>query len=97
MKNKKANYSQESYPANGWSSYNDEINENKKKITNALGISCKGLLILSFSIDDQGTPVDFKITQPINNECDNAGVKIISDGPKWIKFNDKRIVYQIEF
>jgi hypothetical protein len=54
-------------------------------------------LILSFNVNDNGVPVDFKVDRSIEDACNNAGIKLIKNGPKWNKNDNNRIVYKINF
>lgn len=85
-----------SYPAEGWESYNNYIKENKRKIQDSTGISCKGILILSFSVNNNGSPEKIEVDQSLNVACDNAGILLLTNGPKWIKTNE-RTIFTIKF
>ena len=95
--NEDVNYSLESSPLDGWKSYNRYIQKTKKIVTDSLQISCKGLLILSFSINENGTPIDIKTENTLDETCNKVGILLLSNGPKWIRSVNNRVVYKINF
>ncbi len=97
IKNDDANNNLSSSPVEGWNSFNKYIRENKKIVTDSMKNPCKGLLILSFNVNNNGAPVDFKVERSIEEACNNAGIKLIKNGPKWNKNDNNRIVYKINF
>lgn len=83
---------EESEPADGWDKYDAYLANNlkaadefKPKQTNT-----EGSVEVSFEIDKNGEPTNFKIEKSLCSKCDKEAIRLIKEGPKWKRTADKK-------
>jgi outer membrane biosynthesis protein TonB len=83
---------EESEPTDGWEKYDAYLANNlkapdefKPKQTNT-----EGAVEVSFEIDKNGEPTNFKIEKSLCSKCDKEAIRLIKEGPKWKRTADKK-------
>lgn len=75
---------EEPEPADGWDNYDSYLANNVKLpdeyITKQQG---GGEVQVSFEVDKNGEPVNFKIEKSLCKKCDQEAIRLIKEGPKW--------------
>ncbi|WP_442589833.1 energy transducer TonB [Pedobacter sp. AW31-3R] len=86
-----------SSPIGGWAKFDSYLNDNNKLIPEA-GKTGK-FVELSFQIDSDGTPSEFKVMKSAEKEFDEEAIRLIKEGPKWEvpKPADSRVSYSVAF
>ncbi len=79
-KNKRAIKDSE-MPAAGWKNYNNYLKKNVKYPPKALAHS--GIVIVGFSVDNNGSLDTFKIIKSLDRFCDAEAIRLIKKGPPW--------------
>lgn len=71
-------------PADGWENYDTYIANNvnipedfETKQNNTTAVE------ISFEVDNNGEPVNFKIEKSLCQKCDQEAIRLIKEGPKW--------------
>jgi len=95
MSNKKPNTSRsrtadmvltEPEPNDGWEKYDDYLANNLKPPEAREDIQKKGGEVeLSFDINNNGEPVNIRVTKSLCKECDEEAIRLVKEGPKWKK------------
>ncbi|QNK62615.1 energy transducer TonB [Pedobacter sp. PAMC26386] len=83
-----------STPVGGWVNLDTYLNDHNKLRGNG-----DKLVELSFLVDNEGKPVDLKVTKGINKKFDEEAVRLIKEGPKWEqpKNHESRVSYTVAF
>nr|WP_260171746.1 energy transducer TonB [Pedobacter cryoconitis] len=83
-----------STPVGGWVNLDTYLNDHNK-----LRGAGDQLVELSFLVDNEGKPVDLKVTKGINKEFDEEAIRLIKEGPKWEQPKNKetRVTYTVSF
>lgn len=75
---------EEPEPADGWSNYDNYLVNNlqipeefKSKPAHS------GEVQLSFEVNKNGEPVNFKVEKSLCSKCDKEAIRLVKDGPKW--------------
>jgi TonB family protein len=95
-----ANVFEEVEPVDGWSNYNTYLANNinvpedlkrKKDVMRQVQ--------LSFEVNKHGNPVNIKIEKSLCGKCDEEAIRVVKQGPKWKKKNQKtkRITISVPF
>ncbi len=75
---------EEPEPADGWDNYDSYLANNVKLpdeyVTKQQG---GGEVQVSFEVDKNGEPVNFKIEKSLCKKCDQEAIRLIKEGPKW--------------
>ncbi|MBD8347110.1 energy transducer TonB [Dysgonomonas sp. HGC4] len=56
----------------------------------------KGKVIVQFSVDKNGNPVDIYVTKALCKDLDREAVRLVKNGPKW-KYGTLRVDVEVEF
>lgn len=91
---------EEPEPADGWSNYevylanNLNIPDNLEK-----GESNRGQVSVSFEVNQNGDPVNIQVEKSLCQKCDDEAIRVVKQGPKWKKKNNKnrRVTINIPF
>ncbi len=88
-------------PQGGWVAFNKYLENNNAysntfldttvnefKTTRTFNSSQE--VVLSFSIDDEGSPIKIKIEKSINKAVDAKAINLLKNGPKWKTNNSKK-------
>lgn len=82
---------EESEPTDGWDNYDSYLANNlnppeefKTKQAN------KAEVAVSFEVDKNGEPANFKIEKSLCAKCDKEAIRLIKDGPKWKRTAGKK-------
>jgi len=87
-------------PVDGWSNYNTYLANNinvpedlKRKRDVMRQVQ------LSFEVSKQGDPVNIKVEKSLCGKCDEEAIRVVKQGPKWKKKNQKakRITISVPF
>lgn len=76
---------QESEPADGWENYDTYLANNLKVPETIRMKQSGGDVEVSFDVDKNGEPINIKIEKSLCTECDKEAMRLIKDGPKWIR------------
>jgi len=90
---------EEPEPADGWSNY-DTYLANNINVPEDLKLNPnKGQVELSFDVNSDGDPVNFKVEKSLCQKCDEEAIRLIKEGPKWKKKNKKakRVTVTVPF
>lgn len=81
-------------PENGWDAYRKYL---KDAVKPAHGQ--KGTVDLSFSVDDNGRPIDIEVTETTNKELNTFAILVVRDGPRWLTgaSGKRNVVLQVKF
>jgi outer membrane biosynthesis protein TonB len=75
---------EESEPADGWDNYDSYLANNVKLPDEYVTKQqSTGEVQVSFEVDKNGNPVNFKIEKSLCKKCDEEAIRLIKDGPKW--------------
>lgn len=86
-----------SAPAGGWSRFNEYITKSRKP-AEALGIGpVTGAVTLSFTINKQGRPQQVEVEKSLCAACDAEAVRLLKEGPDWVKGKEKKVYWSLEF
>jgi TonB family protein len=73
-------------PNDGWEKYDDYLANNLKPPEARGDIQKKsGEVELSFDINNNGEPVNIRVTKSLCKECDEEAIRLVKEGPKWKK------------
>ena len=86
--NKSSDNVQDAVPVNGWPAFENYIEKNK--VYPAENSSLAGEVILSFQVNSQGKPVNFKILKSLAKSYDEEAIRLIREGPKWKGLKGRR-------
>jgi len=79
-------------PADGWNNYDTYINNNLAIPDIVLQKQIHGEVELSFEVRSDGVISNMKIDKSLCDDCDEAALKVIKEGPRWkIKKGNKGI------
>jgi hypothetical protein len=87
----------QSMPINGWTAFQQYVNENRKTQFDLSGNSIKGKVSLNFNISKKGKPQSIKIISALCESCDNEAIRLIKEGPLWKKLDNKKVEVEIIF
>lgn len=79
--NKAESSAPQAAPQIGWEKYQDYLAKNIRK--SAAGLSAPASVSLSFSVDEQGNPINIKVVNSVTAYCDAEAIRLLKDGPKW--------------
>ena len=75
---------EESEPTDGWDNYDSYLVNNLKAPEEfKTKQTSKPEVAVSFEVDKNGEPVNFKIEKSLCSKCDKEAIRLIKDGPKW--------------
>ena len=86
-----------SIPVQGWDHFQQYLRSNIKQPFNEKGEPVKGVVLLSFRINESGTPVNIKVQQSVSKACDKEAIRLLQNGPKWTYANKKKVRVEIAF
>jgi hypothetical protein len=84
-------------PEEGWTSYNNYINENLQIPEEVTTKQLKGEVELSFEVNKEGEPVNIKIEKSLCTSCDKEAIRLLQEGPSWKKKKRKSGKLKIRF
>lgn len=87
-------------PTDGWDNYDTYIanNLNVPDEYQKQKSSGGGEVEISFEVDKNGVPVNFKVERSLCSSCDKEAIRLIKEGPKWIrKAKNGRTTVKISF
>lgn len=70
-------------PADGWSNYDTYITNNLSVPDDMLQKKIHGEVELSFEVESNGAITNLKVDKSLCQDCDEAALKAIKDGPRW--------------
>src|SRR5690606_19300441 len=68
-------------PVDGWRKYNRYLRKETQQTENL--DSLKGAVTLTFTIGEEGTPIDIKVIDSSRPALSTKAVELIREGPKW--------------
>jgi hypothetical protein len=86
-----------SKPVIGWQKFNEYVKKNINIPIDKDGENYKGLVVLSFEINEKGIPQKIKIEQSLCTSCNAEAIRLLIEGPKWKYINNERQVITIGF
>ena len=72
------------YPKEGKEKFDQYIKDNATAILDADGEKLTAHILLSFSLNEKGNPVDIKVLESSCEPCETEAVKLLKEGPKWV-------------
>ena len=72
-------------PEDGWGLYDTYVINNLRVPNDLKTKPAKGEVEVSFEVDRNGEPTNFKITKSLSDACDKEAIRLIKEGPKWKK------------
>ena len=72
------------YPKDGKEKFDQYIKDNATGILDADGDKLTADILLSFSLNEKGNPVDIKVLESSCEPCETEAVKLLKEGPKWV-------------
>jgi TonB family protein len=73
-------------PDAGWEKYDSYLANNLKIPDAKDGQEKKGGEVeLTFEVNNNGEPVNIKVTKSLCKQCDEEAVRLVKEGPKWKK------------
>ena len=73
-------------PEDSWEKYDEYLANNLKPPETREDIQKKGGEVeLSFDINNNGEPVNIRVTKSLCKECDEEAIRLVKEGPKWKK------------
>jgi len=90
---------EEPEPSDGWAYYDNYLVNNIQLPDDYKSKSVKtGEVQVSFEVNKNGEPVNFKIVKSLCSKCDKEAIRLIKEGPKWIrKAKNSRTTVTIPF
>jgi TonB family protein len=77
-------------PADGWNNYDTYITNNLSVSDDIRQKKIHGEVEISFEVQSNGALTNMKIDKSLCDDCDEAALKVIKDGPRWkVKKGDK--------
>lgn len=76
---------EEAEPASGTVSYNDYVANNLQMPEKEMQKNIAGEVKLSFDVNNDGQAINIKVEKSLCDECDKEAIRILKQGPKWIK------------
>ena len=76
---------EEAEPANGIVYYNDYVANNLEMPELEMRKNVAGEVKLSFDVNDAGQAINIKVEKSLCTECDKEAIRLLKDGPKWVK------------
>lgn len=77
-------------PADGWDNYNTYVTNNIEIPDDILKKNLHGQVELSFEVKPNGTITNIKVDKSLCNNCDEAAIRLIEQGPQWKVKNGKK-------
>ncbi len=77
-------------PVKGWNDFNQYVNTHLKAAPILDSTAVKGVVILSFNVNDSGKAVGLKIKRSLSPASDAEALRIIEDGPLWKQKNKRK-------
>jgi hypothetical protein len=95
-KNRSSDKTRRVTPEGGWKSFDEYINSNKR--INSDDSLKSGTEEISFEIDSEGVPVNFKILRSLSPAHDVEAVRLLKEGPAWnVKKGKRKMRLKIRF
>lgn len=90
---------EEPEPSDGWGYYDNYLVNNIQLPDDYKSKPLMtGEVQVSFEVNKNGEPVNFKIVKSLCNQCDKEAIRLIKEGPKWIrKAKNSRTIVTIPF
>lgn len=81
-------------PKDGWDAYRKYLKDAVKPAQDQ-----KGTVYLTFTVDDNGHPVDIEVTETTNQELNRFAILVVRDGPRWLQGTngERKVTLQVEF
>ena len=70
-------------PADGWNNYDTYITNNLSIPTEILQKKVHGEVEVSFEVESNGAITNMKVDKSLCQDCDEAALRVIKDGPRW--------------
>ncbi len=84
-------------PVDGFKKYNEYLFENIKKSKGTNKNTVNGEVVLMFDVTDNGMPVNITVEKSLCSYCDEEAIRLIKEGPKWQKKQEKKGKIAITF
>jgi TonB family protein len=70
-------------PADGWDNYNTYVDNNIEIPDDILKNNIHGQVELSFDVKSNGAITNIKVDKSLCNNCDEAAIRMLQQGPQW--------------
>lgn len=70
-------------PADGWDNYNTYVDNNIQIPDDILKNNIHGQVELSFDVKSNGAITNIKVDKSLCNNCDEAAIRMLQQGPQW--------------
>ncbi len=84
-------------PVDGFKKYNEYLFENIKKSKGTNKNTVNGEVVLMFDVTDNGMPVNITVEKSLCSYCDEEAIRLLMEGPKWQKKQNKKGKIAITF
>jgi len=87
-------------PVAGMDAYETYLSQNLRYPDSARKKGIQGVVKLRFTVNRDGKLSNFKVLQPLNDDCDKEAIRLIQEGPAWQINGDARkvqVVWEIRF
>ena len=64
-------------------SFYNYVKQNIKPEVDEFGIEYKGKVMLSFTVNKHGDPINIKVVKSLNEKCDAQAKRLLESGPSW--------------
>lgn len=88
---------QESEPADGWDNYDTYLANNLQIPETIKMKQNRGEVEVSFDVNENGEPINFKVEKSLCTKCDKEAIRLIKDGPKWVRHSNGRVKITVSF
>jgi hypothetical protein len=83
-------------PINGWMAFEDYVDSNLVEVADLVKAN-EGEVELSFDVNRSGEPVNIKVVRSLCLKCDEEAIRLLKEGPKWIRKKNKKGKVTIKF
>lgn len=84
-------------PMGGFLRWEQYLEANKRYPEPARQNGIRGVVGLSFGVDEEGRPEDIRIEQSLGYGCDAEAIRLLQIGPDWVPSNTQRTKLSISF
>lgn len=85
------------YLREGKEKFDQYIKDNAAAISDAGGEKLSADILLSFSLNKKGNPVNIKVLESSCKPCETEAIKLLKEGPKWVGKSGARGTVRIRF
>ena len=88
---------EEAEPENGYGFYDEYVADNLKTPEDFTIKTPAAEVKLSFEVNQLGEPINIKVVKSLCEQCDKEAIRLLKEGPKWVKKKGKKGKVSIRF